>query len=126
MHTYTLAQRPLTDADFSSCVTHCFFRKGWAATVAYNPKAKAEFDRFRRRGDTLSLGVCNGCQLLALLGWVGEGEDGTGKWRRQINENISLIIKFNTETCILIVCFYFYLSLYFSFVIFSVQNLTWC
>uniref|UniRef100_A0A671VXE9 Phosphoribosylformylglycinamidine synthase n=1 Tax=Sparus aurata TaxID=8175 RepID=A0A671VXE9_SPAAU len=50
--------------------------KGWAATVAYNPKAKAEFDRFRQRDDTLSLGVCNGCQLLALLGWVGEGVTG--------------------------------------------------
>ncbi|XP_068449233.1 phosphoribosylformylglycinamidine synthase [Clinocottus analis] len=50
--------------------------KGWAATVAYNPKAKAAFDRFRRRADTLSLGVCNGCQLMALLGWVGE--DGGG------------------------------------------------
>ncbi|KAM9849326.1 phosphoribosylformylglycinamidine synthase [Aulostomus maculatus] len=50
--------------------------KGWAASVTYNHKAKVEFDRFRRRGDTLSLGVCNGCQLLALLGWVGEGEDG--------------------------------------------------
>lgn len=48
--------------------------KGWAATVAYNPKAKAEFDRFRQRNDTLSLGVCNGCQLLALLGWVGQSE----------------------------------------------------
>uniref|UniRef100_A0A7N6C4D9 Phosphoribosylformylglycinamidine synthase n=1 Tax=Anabas testudineus TaxID=64144 RepID=A0A7N6C4D9_ANATE len=46
--------------------------KGWAATVTYNPKAKAEFDRFWQRDDTLSLGVCNGCQLLALLGWVGE------------------------------------------------------
>ncbi|CAL8270906.1 unnamed protein product [Arctogadus glacialis] len=52
--------------------------KGWAATVAYNPRAKAEFERFRSRPDTLSLGVCNGCQLLALLGWVGEGKDGTG------------------------------------------------
>ncbi|KAM3875975.1 phosphoribosylformylglycinamidine synthase [Diretmus argenteus] len=50
--------------------------KGWAATVAYNPQAKAEFERFRRRDNTLSLGVCNGCQLLALLGWVGEGEVG--------------------------------------------------
>uniref|UniRef100_A0A3Q3J9P4 Phosphoribosylformylglycinamidine synthase n=1 Tax=Monopterus albus TaxID=43700 RepID=A0A3Q3J9P4_MONAL len=53
--------------------------KGWAATVVYNPKAKAEFDRFWQRSDTLSLGVCNGCQLLALLGWVGESEDGAGK-----------------------------------------------
>ncbi|CAL8254617.1 unnamed protein product [Merluccius merluccius] len=52
--------------------------KGWAATVAYNPRAKAEFERFRGRTDTLSLGVCNGCQLLALLGWVGEGQDETG------------------------------------------------
>ncbi|KAK7888826.1 hypothetical protein WMY93_024386 [Mugilogobius chulae] len=51
--------------------------KGWAATVAYNPKAKTEFDRFRRRSDTLSLGVCNGCQLLALLGWVGENDKGS-------------------------------------------------
>ncbi|XP_038165000.1 phosphoribosylformylglycinamidine synthase [Cyprinodon tularosa] len=50
--------------------------KGWAATVAFNPKAKAEFDHFQQREDTVSLGVCNGCQLLALLGWVGEGEDG--------------------------------------------------
>uniref|UniRef100_A0A6Q2ZI38 Phosphoribosylformylglycinamidine synthase n=1 Tax=Esox lucius TaxID=8010 RepID=A0A6Q2ZI38_ESOLU len=50
--------------------------KGWAATVTYNPRAKAEFERFRCRDDTLSLGVCNGCQLLALLGWVGEGEEG--------------------------------------------------
>ncbi|XP_013766069.1 phosphoribosylformylglycinamidine synthase [Pundamilia nyererei] len=50
--------------------------KGWAATVAYNSKAKAEFDCFRQREDTVSLGVCNGCQLLALLGWVGESEEG--------------------------------------------------
>lgn len=52
---------------------------GWAASVTFNPKAKAEFERFRQRSDTLSLGVCNGCQLLALLGWVGESaEDGSG------------------------------------------------
>lgn len=47
--------------------------KGWAATVTYNQRARDEFERFRRRKDTLSLGVCNGCQLLALLGWVGTG-----------------------------------------------------
>ncbi|XP_062412809.1 phosphoribosylformylglycinamidine synthase [Sardina pilchardus] len=47
--------------------------KGWAATVTYNQRARDEFERFRRRSDTLSLGVCNGCQLLALLGWVGTG-----------------------------------------------------
>uniref|UniRef100_A0A672KSZ2 Phosphoribosylformylglycinamidine synthase n=1 Tax=Sinocyclocheilus grahami TaxID=75366 RepID=A0A672KSZ2_SINGR len=50
--------------------------KGWAATVTFNPKAREEFELFRNRDDTLSLGVCNGCQLMALLGWVGERVDG--------------------------------------------------
>ncbi|CAH6786138.1 phosphoribosylformylglycinamidine synthase isoform X1 [Phodopus roborovskii] len=45
--------------------------KGWAAAVTFNPRAREELGRFRRRPDTFSLGVCNGCQLLALLGWVG-------------------------------------------------------
>lgn len=45
--------------------------KGWAAAVTFHPQAGAELRRFRKRPDTFSLGVCNGCQLLALLGWVG-------------------------------------------------------
>ncbi|XP_006863468.1 PREDICTED: phosphoribosylformylglycinamidine synthase [Chrysochloris asiatica] len=45
--------------------------KGWAAAVTFHPKAGPELRRFRKRPDTFSLGVCNGCQLLALLGWVG-------------------------------------------------------
>ncbi|XP_058139495.1 phosphoribosylformylglycinamidine synthase isoform X2 [Dasypus novemcinctus] len=45
--------------------------KGWAAAVTFHPQARAELRRFRKRPDTFSLGVCNGCQLLALLGWVG-------------------------------------------------------
>ncbi|XP_043820511.1 phosphoribosylformylglycinamidine synthase isoform X1 [Dromiciops gliroides] len=45
--------------------------KGWAAAVTFNAHASTELQRFRRRTDTFSLGVCNGCQLLALLGWVG-------------------------------------------------------
>ncbi len=44
--------------------------------MTFNPKAREEYERFRNRDDTLSLGVCNGCQLMALLGWVGEREDG--------------------------------------------------
>lgn len=47
------------------------FFLGWAAAVTFNPQAREELGRFRRRPDTFSLGVCNGCQLLALLGWVG-------------------------------------------------------
>ncbi|XP_064256733.1 LOW QUALITY PROTEIN: phosphoribosylformylglycinamidine synthase-like [Passer domesticus] len=45
--------------------------KGWAASIRFNPKVRAELERFRTRPDTFSLGVCNGCQLMALLGWVG-------------------------------------------------------
>ena len=43
---------------------------GWAATLKFNPDVRAQFDSFYRRSDTFSLGVCNGCQLMALLGWV--------------------------------------------------------
>ena len=42
--------------------------KGWAAGILYNEQAKATIDRFYARPDTLSLGVCNGCQLMAELG----------------------------------------------------------
>jgi phosphoribosylformylglycinamidine synthase len=44
--------------------------KGWAAAIRFNEKLKKMFDDFYHRSDTFSLGVCNGCQLFALLGWV--------------------------------------------------------
>jgi len=44
--------------------------KGWAGAFLYNPKAKAALDNFYKRDDTLSLGVCNGCQLMMELGLV--------------------------------------------------------
>ena len=46
--------------------------KGWAGAFLYNPKAKAALDRFYARPDTLSLGICNGCQLMVELGLLGE------------------------------------------------------
>jgi phosphoribosylformylglycinamidine synthase len=42
--------------------------KGWAGAFLYNPKAKQVLDNFFARPDTLSLGVCNGCQLVMELG----------------------------------------------------------
>jgi len=45
--------------------------KGWAGAFLYNPKAKEALDRFYARKDTLSLGICNGCQLMIELGLVG-------------------------------------------------------
>jgi phosphoribosylformylglycinamidine synthase len=44
--------------------------KGWAGAFLYNPKAKQALDNFYARPDTLSLGVCNGCQLMIELGLV--------------------------------------------------------
>jgi len=41
--------------------------KGWAAGILFNEKAKSAIDRFYARKDTLSLGICNGCQLMAEL-----------------------------------------------------------
>ncbi len=45
--------------------------KGWAGAFLYNPKAKEALDKFYARKDTLSLGICNGCQLMVELGLVG-------------------------------------------------------
>ena len=46
--------------------------KGWAGAFLFNPKAKAALDRFYARPDTLSLGICNGCQLMVELGLIGK------------------------------------------------------
>ncbi|KAL5012976.1 hypothetical protein ScPMuIL_011527 [Solemya velum] len=48
----------------------CGSAKGWAATAVFNKKVHDQLTKFRERTDTFSLGVCNGCQLMALLGWV--------------------------------------------------------
>ena len=42
--------------------------KGWAGAFRYNEKARISLENFYKRDDTLSLGICNGCQLMAELG----------------------------------------------------------
>jgi phosphoribosylformylglycinamidine synthase len=44
--------------------------KGWAGVIRFNPKLAKQFADFYARADTFSLGVCNGAQLMALLGWA--------------------------------------------------------
>ena len=44
--------------------------KGWAGVIRFNENLWEQFQRFCERPETFSLGICNGCQLLALLGWV--------------------------------------------------------
>ena len=49
--------------------------KGWAGAFKYNEKARQALDRFFEREDTLSLGVCNGCQLMVELGLIYPDQD---------------------------------------------------
>ncbi len=44
--------------------------KGWAGVARFSSKVWQEFQDFYNRSETFILGVCNGCQLMALLGWV--------------------------------------------------------
>ena len=44
--------------------------KGWAATIQFNDRLRGMFEAFYHRPDTFTLGICNGCQLFGLLGWV--------------------------------------------------------
>ncbi|XLS27904.1 phosphoribosylformylglycinamidine synthase [Flavobacteriaceae bacterium M23B6Z8] len=44
--------------------------KGWAGAFLYNEKAKNALNNFFNREDTLSVGICNGCQLFVELGLI--------------------------------------------------------
>jgi phosphoribosylformylglycinamidine synthase len=57
--------------------------KGWAGAFLYNSKAKAALDNFYKREDTLSLGVCNGCQLMMELGLLYP------EWQEKMHHNES-------------------------------------
>ncbi|MBB5187315.1 phosphoribosylformylglycinamidine synthase [Zhongshania antarctica] len=41
--------------------------EGWAKTILFNARARDEFAAYFQRGDTFSLGVCNGCQMMSNL-----------------------------------------------------------
>ena len=49
--------------------------KGWAGAIKYNEKANKAITNFFNRPDTLSLGVCNGCQLFVELGLLTPDDD---------------------------------------------------
>ena len=41
--------------------------RGWASTILFNSRVRAEFEQFFARRDTFALGACNGCQMMAAL-----------------------------------------------------------
>ncbi len=53
--------------------------KGWAGAFLYNEKAKTALDNFFKREDTLSVGICNGCQLLMELEKINPEHEVHGK-----------------------------------------------
>ena len=46
--------------------------KGWAGAFLYNEKAKTALENFFARPDTISVGICNGCQLFIELGLINK------------------------------------------------------
>jgi phosphoribosylformylglycinamidine synthase len=49
--------------------------KGWAGAFMYNEKARIALENFFARPDTLSVGVCNGCQLFVELGLINKDHE---------------------------------------------------
>jgi phosphoribosylformylglycinamidine synthase len=60
--------------------------QGWAKSILFQARARAEFQAFFERGNTFSLGVCNGCQMLANLRELIPGAHHWAKFRRNRSE----------------------------------------
>ncbi|HKV96501.1 MAG TPA: phosphoribosylformylglycinamidine synthase [Gammaproteobacteria bacterium] len=60
--------------------------QGWAKTIQFNPRARAEFAEFFARNDSFGLGVCNGCQMMAALGDLIPGTAGWPRFVRNASE----------------------------------------
>ena len=60
--------------------------EGWAKSILFNPRARDEFSRYFQRTDTLTLGVCNGCQMLAALAELIPGTEQWPRFRRNRSE----------------------------------------
>lgn len=80
--------------------------KGWAGAFLFNKRAKKSLDDFYKRSDTLSLGICNGCQVMIELGLVNPDHGNKPKMLRnasgkfesaflnvEIPENHSVMLK---------------------------------
>ena len=59
---------------------------GWARSILFNPRARDQFTAFFARPETFTLGVCNGCQMLAQLHELIPGSAGWPLFRRNASE----------------------------------------
>ncbi len=59
---------------------------GWAKSVLFNPKLRDQFEKFFHRDETFSVGICNGCQMLAQLAPLIPGADNWPRFHRNTSE----------------------------------------
>lgn len=60
--------------------------KGWAGAFLYNEKANAALKKFFQRKDTLSVGICNGCQLFMELNLINPEHKVHGKMHHNTSQ----------------------------------------
>jgi phosphoribosylformylglycinamidine synthase len=60
--------------------------EGWAKTILFNPALAEQFAQFFQRPDSFSLGVCNGCQMMANLKPLIPGAGAWPKFTRNKGE----------------------------------------
>ncbi|WP_152208664.1 phosphoribosylformylglycinamidine synthase [Marinobacter changyiensis] len=60
--------------------------EGWAKSILFNSRVRDQFEAFFKRADTLSLGVCNGCQMLSSLHELIPGSDCWPRFVRNESE----------------------------------------
>jgi len=59
---------------------------GWAKSILFNPDLRAQFEAYFANPDTLTLGVCNGCQMISLLHELIPGADHWPRFVRNRSE----------------------------------------
>jgi phosphoribosylformylglycinamidine synthase len=60
--------------------------EGWAKTILFNDRARDEFSAFFARDDSFSLGICNGCQMMANLKALIPGAEHWPHFVRNLSE----------------------------------------
>ena len=58
---------------------------GWAKTILFNDSLRAQFTAFFAHPDTFSLGICNGCQMMAQLAEIIPGAEAWPRFERNLS-----------------------------------------
>ncbi len=58
---------------------------GWAKTILFNESLRAQFATFFARAESFSLGICNGCQMMAQLAEIIPGADAWPRFERNLS-----------------------------------------